>query len=140
VKGKSALLTVVSSTLTFGKPQFYPILTSACLKGRMYETNIVQSGAHSRGQEPAYDAEGLRPVSWGELVARLGAARDFRRVMGGRLLAGGASFNLASARHLAGRGDGKPDVNPIALANGKIAGGMGLPAAGDDIPDDRGRE
>ncbi|WEK45550.1 MAG: hypothetical protein P0Y56_10955 [Candidatus Andeanibacterium colombiense] len=106
----------------------------------MYETNIVQSDTGISAREAAKDAEGLRPLSWDELVARLGAARDFRRVTGGRLLAGGASFNLASARHLAGLGDGKPGINPFALANGKIVGGMDFPTAGDDIPGDRGRE
>jgi len=105
----------------------------------MYETNIVRSGTEIGALETAFDAEGLRPLSWGELVARLGAARDFRKVMGGRLLAGGSSFNLASARHLAGRGEGKPGINPFALANGKIANGMRSPEAGSDIHGDRGR-
>jgi hypothetical protein len=106
----------------------------------MYETKIVRSGAEVGAQETAFDAEGLRVLSWGELVGRFGAARDFRRVMDGRLLAGGASFNLASARHLAGRGEGKPGINPFALANGKIADGMGFADTGDGLPGDRGRQ
>jgi hypothetical protein len=105
----------------------------------MYETNFVRSDAESGLQDAAFDAEGLRSLSWAELVARFGAARDFRRVMGGRLLAGGSSFNLASARHLAGRGEGKPGINPFALANGKIADGMGSPEMGDDSGGVRGR-
>ena len=105
----------------------------------MYETNIVRPGAGIGGQEAAFDAEGLRPLGWSELVARLGAARDFRRVMGGRLLAGGSSFNLASARHLAGRGEGKPGINPFALANGKIADGIHFPELGDGTAGGRGK-
>lgn len=106
----------------------------------MYETNIVHSGAETAVHEAAFGADGLRSMSWDELVARLGAARDFRRVMGGRLMAGGSSFNLASARHLATRSEVKPGINPFALANGKIADGMGFADTGDDTSGDRGRE
>lgn len=106
----------------------------------MYEKNIVRSGAEIGAQETATDAEGLRALSWGELVARFGAARDFRRMMDGRLLTGSASFNLASARHLAGRGEGKPGINPFALGNRKIADGMRFPETGNGIPGDRGRQ
>ena len=106
----------------------------------MYETNFTRAAAEAGFHDAAFGADGLRSLSWAELVARLGAARDFRRVMGDRLVAGGASFNLASARNLAGRDEGKPGINPFALANGKIADGMGLADTGDAMPGDRGME
>ncbi|MBO9498802.1 MAG: hypothetical protein J7496_13045 [Novosphingobium sp.] len=105
----------------------------------MYETNIVHPDGGIVAREAACDAEGLRPLHWAELVARLGAARDFRRVMGGRLLAGGSSFNLASARHLAGLGEGKPGINPFALANGKIADAKDFAEMSENSAGDRGR-
>ena len=83
---------------------------------------------------------GVAPAVLGQLVARFGAARDFRRMMDGRLLTGSASFNLASARYLAGRGEGKPGINPFALGNRKIADGMHFPDTGNGIPGDRGRQ
>ncbi|MBS1240020.1 MAG: hypothetical protein H6R45_726 [Proteobacteria bacterium] len=105
----------------------------------MYETNIVRSGGETGAPNEAFGADGLRLVSWGELVARLGAARDFRRIMSDRIIAGGASFNLASARHLASRSEVKPGINPFALANGKIADGIGFADTGEGTAGDRGR-
>lgn len=106
----------------------------------MYETDIVHPAGESAARDAAFGADGLRPLSWGELVARLGAARDFRRVMAGRFTQSGASFNLVSARHLAALGEGKPGINPFALTNGKIADGMAFAGPGNDLSGDRGKE
>lgn len=109
----------------------------------MYEGTIVRTG----GAMPARDSDpcvsridGLRALNWGEIAARLEASRDLRRMLAVRHTAGAGSFNLASARHLAAQGDGKPVVNPIALANGKIACGMDDTALGNMLSGDRGRE
>ena len=128
-----------AATLTRSKPRLYPILTLASLNGAMFETNLANPAAAIVAHDATYGADGLRPLSWAELVARLSAARDFRRVMGSRFATSGASFNQVSARHLAALGDAQRGINPFALANGKIANGMELAGAGDDMQGDRGR-
>lgn len=105
----------------------------------MYEGIIVRTGG-AVARESDFGANGLRILSWGEVTARLEAARDLRRMMAARHDIGAGSFNLASARHLAAQGDGKPAVNPIALANGKIACGIVDAETGDVLSGDRGRE
>ncbi len=106
----------------------------------MYEGNILSSAAESGERDAASGADGLRLLSWDELVARLGAARDFRRFSGMRIASGAGSFDCTSARHLVAQGEGKPGINPFALANGKIAHGIGLVDIGDDMSGDRGRQ
>ena len=106
----------------------------------MYEGIIVQTGGAVDAREGVFGESGLRMLSWGEVAARLEAARDLRRMMSARHKVGAGSFNLASARHLAAQGDGKPAVNPIALANGKIACGIVDVETGDVLSGDRGRE
>jgi len=74
--------------------------------------------------QPNGESSSLHRVTWSELVARLDAARDLRAVLGGQQAGGEASFDLASARHIAELGDGKHDVNLDGLANGKGPSGM----------------
>ena len=65
------------------------------------------------------DIDALRPLSWGDLVARLSAARDLR--VSGELHgeAGEASFDAGSARRIAAHHNGKQDVNLDVSGNGK---------------------
>ena len=71
----------------------------------------------------------LRPLSWGDLVARLSAARDLRSSDEAPNQGGEASFDAGSARRIAAHHNGKHDVNPDVSANGKGPAGTDLPAA-----------
>jgi hypothetical protein len=106
----------------------------------MFEGKIVRAGQDLAAAEDAFGEEGLRSLSWEEIVVRLGTARDFRDLMERRLDAGEASFNPSSARHLAGHGDGKPGINPFALTNRKMAECNDFGVASDAATDDRGRQ
>jgi hypothetical protein len=87
----------------------------------MFEGKILPAGEAALGAESEFGADGLRPLRWDELLARLGAAREFRRVM--QQAAGGreGSFDHGSARHLATLGEGQRGINPFALTNRKMA-------------------
>jgi hypothetical protein len=63
-----------------------------------------------------------REIAWAEIVARLTAARDLRRVLAFRAPAVPGSFAPAPARRLAGRQQGIRAVNPIDLGNRKANG------------------
>jgi hypothetical protein len=106
----------------------------------MFEGKILQPGLQDEAVDGADAGETLRPLNWHELSARLCAARDFRRIVGGG--AGAASFNPSSARHLAllgtALGDGKPGINPFDLSDGKMTTSMGL-ATSETASEDRGR-
>lgn len=72
------------------------------------------------------DGEALRPLSWGDLVARLSAARELRAAYragdGGPIDSGarsGASFDAGSARRIAAHHNGKDAVNLDSSGNGK---------------------
>jgi hypothetical protein len=69
------------------------------------------------------EKETLRPLAWGDLVARLEAARGLReelyRDAGWEGANSVASFDARCARAIARQGKGKQDVNPTDLANGK---------------------
>ncbi len=104
----------------------------------MFEANIIRSGEESPVPEGGGSGD-LRALSWGEIAARLAAAQDYRRLAASRNPFACGSFNLVSARHLAALGDGKPGVNPIALANRKIAGGMDCAVTSEVTHGDRGR-
>ena len=60
--------------------------------------------------EPHY-GESLRPLSWGDLVARLSAAREVRGSIQGAWGEGDASFDASSARCIAAHHNGKHAVN-----------------------------
>ena len=81
----------------------------------------------------------LREVAWGELVSRLAAARDLRCEMGSTGT-GEASFDAESARRIAARGEGKPEINSDALGDGKDAGTKETNGLNDLDTGDRGQE
>ena len=74
------------------------------------------------------DIDALRPLSWGDLVARLSAARHLRSSYppgeGGE-----ASFDAGSARRIAAHHNGKHDVNLDVSGNGKGHAGTASGAA-----------
>ncbi len=83
----------------------------------MMDQNIL--GLHSReGQS----VEERREIAWPEIVARLTAARDLRRVLAFRVPAVAGSFAPASALRMAARPQGIHAVNPIDLGNRKANG------------------
>ena len=106
----------------------------------MYEGNLFQADGKPLADSAACGSDGLRPLCWVELVARLGAARDFRRVMEARFRAGGSSFDRSSARHLATLGESKRGINPFTLADGKAPDGIDSAGSSDMMTGDRGRE
>jgi hypothetical protein len=67
--------------------------------------------------------EALRALEWGEITARLNAARDLRLLMRHEarapIEAVAASFGDAAASYFALLGDGQPDVNLDALGQSK---------------------
>lgn len=75
------------------------------------------------------DIDALRPLSWGDLVERLTAARDSRSAHDGPDAAGEASFDAGSARRIAAHHNGKHDVNLDASGNGKGRAGTAPAAA-----------
>ena len=106
----------------------------------MFEGKILPEGVEPAVAEGDFGKEGLRALSWGELVARFGAARDFRSLTERQLDAGEGSFDASSARHLAGHGDGEPGINPIALTNRKMATCIEFEVNSNALTDDRGRQ
>jgi hypothetical protein len=60
----------------------------------------------------------VAPLSWGDLVARLSAARELRSSRRPDA-AGEASFDAGSARRIAAHHNGKQDVNLDVSGNGK---------------------
>jgi hypothetical protein len=88
--------------------------------------------AHDEASSPS-DDEVLRAIEWGELTARLSAARDFRRLLRDELEAtatgDAASFAAAAARYFRARDEDQPDVNPLDLEHHKGSSGM-FPGSG----------
>jgi hypothetical protein len=74
------------------------------------------------------DFETLRPLSWGDLVARFTAARELREADDG-VEGGEASFDAGSARRIAAHHNGNHDVNPDISGNGKSPAGTAAPGA-----------
>ena len=83
----------------------------------------------ARALEAQRDLDALRPLSWGDLVARLSAVRDLRSPDDASDQGGDASFDAGSARRIAAHHNGKHDVNPDVSANGKGPAGTDLRAA-----------
>ena len=69
-------------------------------------------------------SESLRPLSWGDLVARLSAARAVRESLEGGPAGSEASFHARSARCIAAHHNGKHGVNPEDSAYGKEPDGI----------------
>jgi hypothetical protein len=106
----------------------------------MFEGNIVRTGREPASAEGTSGEEMLRALSWEEIIARLGAARDFRSLMERQRDAGGGSFNASSARLLAALGEGQPGINPFALTNRKMTKCNDFGVTSDAATDDRGRQ
>jgi len=86
----------------------------------MFEGRILPAGYALAESEDPFGSESLRPLAWEEIMARLGAAREFRRLMQAAAANRGGSFDRASARHLAAFGEGQRGINPFALTNRKM--------------------
>jgi hypothetical protein len=106
----------------------------------MYEGKIFQAGLAPLDAEAGFGTDGLRSLGWGELVARLGAARDFRRIMVTQANAVEGSFDTASAQHLAALGEGQRGINPFALTNGKMGQGKEVDVSSETMTGDRGMQ
>lgn len=80
----------------------------------------------SRSSRRAGDA--LRSVEWGEITARLNAARDLRLLLRNESQAPiemvAASFGDAAASYFALLDDSEPDVNPDGLDQSKVLDAM----------------
>src|SRR5687768_3656195 len=77
-------------------------------------------------EEPR-EGESLRPLSWGDLVARLSAARALRESLEGGAVGSEASFHARSARCIAAHHNGKHGVNLEDLTYGKATEGNSSP-------------
>ena len=75
------------------------------------------------------DVEALRPLNWGDLVARFSAVRELRSSYDPPEDGGEASFDAGSARRIAAHHNGKHEVNLDISANGKGHAGTASPAA-----------
>ena len=84
--------------------------------------------ARALDDEPR-DIDSLRPLSWGDLVARLSSVRDLRESHDGVDAGGEASFDAGSARRIAAHHTGKQDVNLDVSGNGKGHAGTASGAA-----------
>jgi len=101
---------------------------------RPEERARLRVAAHGGGSErfelrPARRAgEALRAVEWGEITARLNAARDLRLLLRTEsqapIEAVSASFGDAAASYFALLDDSEPGVNPDALGQAKALGAM----------------
>lgn len=67
--------------------------------------------------------EGLRPITWPELLAQLDAARELRSALR-RGAGGGAGCAPRAARSIAARGNGERAVNLDDSADGKPVAGI----------------
>jgi hypothetical protein len=74
--------------------------------------------------EESHEGESLRPLSWGDLVARLSAARAVRESFEGGAAGSEASFHARSARCIAAHHNGKHGVNLEDSSYGKGPDGM----------------
>lgn len=81
----------------------------------MFEASLIAA-------QPAIDSSGgLRPLAWGELVARLTAAHDVRALLARPNRMGGSFAPLVATGLVRGRGE--RGVNLEALASGKSPAG-----------------
>ena len=96
----------------------------------MFEGKPPKS-AEGHAAEGQRESETLRRLSWGELVARLAAARDLRASLTGRVSRSDASFDASSARCIAAHHNGKHIVNPDVSGSGKGPEGNADPAVHD---------
>lgn len=89
----------------------------------------------SRERVPAGGGDALRAIEWGELTARLNAARDLRRVLRREerlsIETSGASFGDAAATYFQSLGNDERPVNPVVLEASKASHGIGRKPEGE---------
>ena len=86
----------------------------------MFEGKPPRPGESSPLESERGASQSLRPLSWGDLVARLAAARDLRAEVAPARPGARASFDAGSARKIAHH-NGKQGVNLEDSGNGKGA-------------------
>jgi hypothetical protein len=84
--------------------------------------------ARALDDERQHDFETLRPLSWGDLVARFSAVQEMLSSCDDADECGEASFDAGSARRIAAHHNGKHDINPDISGNGKSPAGTAGPA------------
>jgi hypothetical protein len=97
----------------------------------MFEAKLPSAPGAQSADGVLADSDSLRELSWGDLRARLEAARDLRLSLAHSDMTDPASFNAPAARHVAALANGKDAVNLSDLADGKAPGAIsgGLHAA-----------
>jgi hypothetical protein len=95
----------------------------------MFEGKPPRLGDAGPLEERAPESDALRPLSWGELVSRLSAARDLRASLPpGSAREGEGSFDASCARRIAAHHNGNLAVNPADSSNGKAPQGTAFGA------------
>jgi hypothetical protein len=90
----------------------------------MFEGKMPSARAMTDSTDLSADNHALREMTWSDLRARLEAARDLHDSMQAGTRDHLASFDAHSARRIAALAEGKHDVNPDGLANGKGNGSI----------------
>lgn len=98
----------------------------------MFEGNSI-----SQGFVPQAEGTALRAIGWGELTARINAARDLRHVLNRDSATFVASFGDAAAGFFTEPEDGKEAVNLDALGHRKSTQRMDVDSKGDAATSDR---
>jgi hypothetical protein len=93
----------------------------------MFEGKPPRLGDAGPLEELGPEGDALRPLSWGELVSRLSAARDLRASLP-PASAGEGSFDASCARRIAAHHNGNLVVNPADSSNGKAPQGTAFGA------------
>ena len=103
-----------------------PVLDASPLEaGSMFEGKPLQAPDSRNSATGDTPEDRLCELHWGDLVARLSAARELRAELAASDAGALASFDACSARHLASQHESyradkdERDVNPDDLGNGK---------------------
>ena len=111
------------------------------------DAELLIGSTESVRSQPGRGGTALRMIEWGELKARLNAARDLRLILRhdvrGNIEANGSSFADAAANYFRTRDNPaetepkqyEPDVNPIALGGSKAS--PDRPSGLDEFRDER---
>jgi len=98
----------------------------------MFESRAQFTTATARA-----DGTALKAIGWGELTARINAARDLRRVLRRENPMLIASFSDAAAGYFSQLDESKRPVNPDGLGHGKGTDGICSDTEGDAATGDR---
>ncbi|MXP15131.1 hypothetical protein GRI44_10265 [Altererythrobacter confluentis] len=102
----------------------------------MFETTNTHAGFDA-AMDGAADEMLLRPIAWSELVARLAAARDLRRLLVREASPAGGRFTAFADFRNAMLNDAQEDVNPDGLGARKDVEAIEVCAANNVTPGDR---